>query len=64
MIVALYIICSTFALLVIAGKLREARRELRQVTWQRDAYAQAIQAAPCRDDYALPAGRPDRRPEE
>jgi hypothetical protein len=46
MIVALYIIGSAFAILVLAGKLRDARRQLQRVTWQRDAYAAAIQGSP------------------
>jgi hypothetical protein len=86
MMVALYIIGSAFALLVLAGKLREARqevhrtrRELAQVTWQRDAYARTAQApvpapgyaslaAGPADGRALPSagtgGYPGRRPEQ
>jgi hypothetical protein len=67
MTIALYIIGSTFALLVVAHKLREARRELKRVTWQRDHYAQWLQESSPRDDYVLPAavvkaGHPDGRP--
>jgi hypothetical protein len=51
MMVAIYIIGSAFSLLVLAHKLREARqevhctrRQLRHVTWERDAYARTAQA--------------------
>jgi hypothetical protein len=69
MTIALYIIGSTFALLVVAHKLREVRRELKRVTWQRDSYARWIQESSPGDDYVLPsavvkAGYPDGRPEE
>jgi len=69
MIEALYIIGSAFALLVLWHMLREARRQLQQVTRERDAYAQALQRRyPREDDHVLPAGvvlgRYQGRPEE
>jgi hypothetical protein len=52
MIEALYIIGSAFTLLLLVGKLRDLRQQLRQVTWERDSYAQLIH-----DGRALPAAR-------
>jgi hypothetical protein len=77
MILALYIIGSAFAILVLAHKLRDARQQLQRAAWERDAYAAAVQAPQPASAYAdrtaidgraLPAGTPlsfsDRRPEE
>jgi hypothetical protein len=80
MILALYIIGSAFAILVLAHKLRDARHGLKRAVRERDAYAAAIQAprpAPSYADRAAapadsralpPAGAPlaysDRRPGE
>jgi len=69
MIVSLYIIGSAITLLVLWRMLREARRQLKKVTWERDAYALALQARHCGDDdHVLPAGvvpgRYQGRPEE
>jgi len=69
MIEALYIIGSAFALLVLWHMLREARQQLRKVTWERDSYALALQARHSgEDDHVLPAGvvpgRYQGRPEE
>jgi len=49
MIESLYIIGATFTLLVLASRLRDLSKRLRQVTWQRD-YAQALLQAPPEDD--------------
>jgi hypothetical protein len=63
MILALYIIGSAFAILVLARKLRDARHQLRRTVWERDAYAAAIQAsrpappAPARADLTAIDGR-------
>jgi hypothetical protein len=46
MILALYIIGSAFAILVLAHKLRDARQQLQRAAWERNAYAAAIQASP------------------
>jgi hypothetical protein len=77
MILALYIIGSAFTILMLAQKLRDARRDLTRARWERDAYAAAIQSPPPASSYAdrsavdgraLPAGTTvsyaDRRPEE
>jgi hypothetical protein len=56
MILALYIIGSAFAILALAHKLRDARQQLQRATWQRDAYAAAIQASP---PVPPPSARPD-----
>jgi hypothetical protein len=55
MIEAIYIIGSAFSLLLLVGKVRDLRQQLRQVTWERDSYAQLIQAPLSRDGRALPA---------
>jgi hypothetical protein len=53
MIEALYIIGSAFTLLVLAHRLRDLRQQLRQATWERDSYAEALHEL-SRGDY-LPA---------
>jgi hypothetical protein len=45
MMLALYIIGSAFAILVLAHKLRDTRHQLNRAAWERDAYAAAIQAS-------------------
>ncbi len=65
MTLALYIIGSAFAILVLAHKLRDARHHLKRAVWEHDAYAAAIQASrpapshPARADLATapPNGR-------
>jgi hypothetical protein len=62
MILALYIIGSAFAILVLAHKLRSARHDLKRVTWERDAFAATIQAPRPAPSYAdLAAAAADRR---
>jgi hypothetical protein len=56
MILALYIIGSAFAILVLAHKLRDARQQLQRAVWERNAYAAAIQASP---SAALVPSEPD-----
>ena len=74
--IALYVIGSAIAIIVLAVRLRKVRDQLCQVTYERDAYARTIEMiAPQRADpvsvpaegYVLPpartaAGHPDRRP--
>ena len=74
--IALYVIGSVIAIIVLAVKLRDARDQLSRVAHERDAYARTIEMIapqqadlPARpaDGYTLPpartpAGHPDRRP--
>lgn len=73
--IALYVIGSVTAIVVLAVKLRDARDRLSRVAHERDAYARTLQmiapqrAAPVAmpaEGYVLPpagtsAGHPDRR---
>ena len=57
MILALYVIGSAIALLVLTVKLREAREALRQMIKERNTYAQLVEA------WAFQPADTGRRPE-